>query len=659
MTISRLESISLNNFRSIGGRITVPLNAQVVLIYGANGAGKTSLLSGLEFALTGSIDAMERADPKYREYLVHRGESEADVSVVVQDLNPFHPASSELSFSGGHWGGSQAMKPVDARYFSERCYLAQATLGRLLEIYASKDVGQDSALVRFVNDVLGLDALENLIEGLKQAKDIRNARRLVPGIAELERAMAATREEEADWSAECDRHSAELNEIEQTMILQLSALESENAALPVNQQFSRAAVSRALSDSEVEPEQAKLIELTQFSRQIQAMVTRLAAAKKTPDEKDLPVLEADAAVAARTTTQWIETFGVQIDQILDEARSLFADLASVSETNPSAALASGLDRIEKELRLTGEALSADEAARAQHVELAQAADRDRSRIALVEEQIMSQTEGAAEIARLLAELVPHLHDNECVVCGRDFADISSEPLAAEVSRRASRFSEQAERLSQLSQARTSATVDLSRALSEMNALQSRIMDSSSRSINIAKRAELDNWTERLRTLQEEANRGSRLVSANANARRALAEASVNALTWSETRRDAIELARTLTLGSPAETEPLEEVLRRLDVDVRNRIREAEGRATTRSRLAQLQRNWLIVSQRLDTGRLRQQRAHDRRVELERTQTEIDARRDRARRISRTAETVQQSVIRTVFNENLNSLLLQP
>ena len=547
------------------------------------------------------------------------------------------------------------MDPVDARYFSERCYLAQATLGRLLEIYEGKDVGQDSALVRFVNDVLGLDALENLIEGLKQAKDIRNTRRLVPGIAELERSLAATREDEADRRVECDQLSVELNELERAMIFQLSALGPENAALPVSQQFSAAAITRVLSDSEVEPEQAKLIELTNFSRQIQAMASRVAAAKKTPAEKDLPVLEADAAVATRTTNQWLETSGVAIDQILDEARSLFADLPSVSETSPTAALASGLDRIEKELRLTSEALSADEVARTQHVDLAQAADRDRSRIALIEEQITNQTQGAAEIARLLAELVPHLHDNECVVCGRDFADISSEPLAAEVSRRASRFSDQAERLSQLSQARASATADLNRALSEMNSLQSRIMDTSSRSTNIVKRAQLDNWAERLRTLQEEANRGSRLVSAGANARRALAEASVHTVTWSETRRDAVELARTLALGSPSETEPLDEVLRQLDVHVRNRMDEAEGRAAIRSRLGQLQRNWLVVNQRLETELTRQQRAHDRRAEYERTQAEIDARRDRARQISRTAEVVQQSVIQTVFNENLNSI----
>jgi exonuclease SbcC len=50
-----LEAITISNFRSIRGSVTVPLDAPVVLIHGLNGAGKTSVLAAIELALTGQF----------------------------------------------------------------------------------------------------------------------------------------------------------------------------------------------------------------------------------------------------------------------------------------------------------------------------------------------------------------------------------------------------------------------------------------------------------------------------------------------------------------------------------------------------------------------------------------------------------------------------
>ena len=48
--IPSLKSITVTNFRSIKGAVKVPLDAPVVLMYGQNGAGKTSILSAIELA---------------------------------------------------------------------------------------------------------------------------------------------------------------------------------------------------------------------------------------------------------------------------------------------------------------------------------------------------------------------------------------------------------------------------------------------------------------------------------------------------------------------------------------------------------------------------------------------------------------------------------
>ena len=69
--MSGLISVSITDFRKIKGTITVPLTAPVVLIYGPNGMGKTSILSAIELGLTGKIPSFERVDQNYVKHLMH------------------------------------------------------------------------------------------------------------------------------------------------------------------------------------------------------------------------------------------------------------------------------------------------------------------------------------------------------------------------------------------------------------------------------------------------------------------------------------------------------------------------------------------------------------------------------------------------------------
>jgi len=79
----RINSLTVRDFRSIRGDVTVPMNAPIILIHGKNGAGKTSLLSGLELALTGQLASLDRIDPNLRKHLVNKGRNEAFVSASV------------------------------------------------------------------------------------------------------------------------------------------------------------------------------------------------------------------------------------------------------------------------------------------------------------------------------------------------------------------------------------------------------------------------------------------------------------------------------------------------------------------------------------------------------------------------------------------------
>ena len=178
MTERALTTVTISNFRSIRDTIVIPLDAPVVLLHGVNGAGKTSVLSALELALTGEVAELRRTD---REHLVHWGAEAAAVELMTADGTVgYHIGRSGLE-------GSPLLGPDDARFFTERCYLAQRTLGQLLEIYESAEGQGDSPLTRFVKDLLGLDELEALIDGLEPVKDKRLVKGLVPesGVPQL------------------------------------------------------------------------------------------------------------------------------------------------------------------------------------------------------------------------------------------------------------------------------------------------------------------------------------------------------------------------------------------------------------------------------------------------------------------------------------------
>ena len=176
MTKSQLKEIEITNFRSIRGRILVPLDAQVVLIHGENGAGKTSLLSAIEMALTGRMVAIQRADPNYDKQLLHRGAQTGKILLKAFLNGADVEFETQLKTAGAD---TLTCLPMGlAAFLSERCYLPQTLLGQLLQIYQDSGSGLDSPLSRFVGELLGLDTLDAVESGLKALGDIRNVRKI-------------------------------------------------------------------------------------------------------------------------------------------------------------------------------------------------------------------------------------------------------------------------------------------------------------------------------------------------------------------------------------------------------------------------------------------------------------------------------------------------
>jgi exonuclease SbcC len=85
MTAPRLKTLVIENFRSLRGKVVVPLDAQVVLVHGSNGMGKTSVLSALELALTGKIAHLTSDGNGYQSYLTTLGTEGGSVGLTTTD----------------------------------------------------------------------------------------------------------------------------------------------------------------------------------------------------------------------------------------------------------------------------------------------------------------------------------------------------------------------------------------------------------------------------------------------------------------------------------------------------------------------------------------------------------------------------------------------
>jgi len=174
--IDRLTSLAVRDFRSIRGPISVSLDAPAVLIHGPNGTGKTSLLSAIELGLTGAVVSLGRFDPDHLAYLPHKlGDGPTQITIATGTRN------GDAQADGKAITGKPLLNPGEARFYVERCYLTQATLGRLLEIYEHQDNRRtDSPLTRFVKEMLGLEALDALIDGLNAAGNVTRFRTIAP-----------------------------------------------------------------------------------------------------------------------------------------------------------------------------------------------------------------------------------------------------------------------------------------------------------------------------------------------------------------------------------------------------------------------------------------------------------------------------------------------
>lgn len=635
-----LRSLDISNFRSIRGQIHAPLDAKVVLVHGENGAGKTSLLSAIELALTGRVQSLERADPKYEKQLLHRSASGGSVAVQTTEGPTEGSFKALLSKKG-----AEVISVLDsskAMFFRERAFLPQSLLGQLLQIYqeAGSDLG--SPLAQFVGKLLGLDRLDALEAGLKPLVDVRNVRKNVDG-------WLATENEKSRLdrllSDQQKRKSAIQQEIDEGLDRVSSICEELELVVRTDEESLGEAGTLLADGRDIDA----FARLADQQRQLASLRREIETAQDSFGQQTIERL--DGASARDAYAAWQTEFHEPVEAFRVRVQSLFPDVSL--ESDPAIAAESALSRLRVEEKQLAQRAVQGRGDIVRHSAAQNERDVAVSQRTVIDEEIGQLSSSAGSLGSALAELTSFIEDDICPVCDRDFSEVTTTSLSEHVHEKVRTLSASAERLLTLGRTRTEAQVTIERLDHEIEAISARSLDEEGLA-NLERRladvravvAEIDGLLENLRV-------GSRLLAADVLARRAVSRAQSRDVALSAARATLSEFAVSIGADPIAEGEPFDAGADRLDTLLAAQAAALEHRLVLRRRGIDL-----IAAA---------QSAIARRVEVE-SQIAIDfaawqrtdhslelaqGLRDQGNTIRNAVDAVRSEIIRREFNERLN------
>lgn len=645
--IPRLKSVTITDFRSIRGTVTVPLDSPVVLIHGQNGAGKTSLLSAIELGLTGQVASLARVDPTFDSHLVHKAAAEGRVSITVGGLTD-QSQSVEFKSINKKFSGKGILSPLLSRFYGERCYLAQSTLARLLEIYQHKDARlTDSPLTKFVKDLLGLDQLDALVEGLHDAGDVRRLR-----------ASAKDYWDVRDLIPKVDTEIQRLTEeqlVLNTDILQLTQAVQAKLVMLGLPEKSDILSAPALAKLESEAAEPELQRMAKIRRDIGAVIAQWSTVQSGVTALERDAAEARSKISGELLQRWRDGTGRQLDATFSAMASYFSDLPSPSSTRPAHARSVALETVLAELKRCGSVLAHDSNDAKQLATLDEGIAKSRSRIAVLDEQIAKHAGAAGSLAEALNGILPHVHSENCPVCNRAFGEVSDQSLSEHLSRQISMLTESAGRLQALSKERVDGAASLANAERSRGIVAGRLLTSEARDELKTRVARLSEIQLTLQQFEAAVTEGEKIITEASDASSNLNQLRLRDQKATTIRAAAQKFAADLNLASIGESEPLIEALGRFQSYV-SKTEEALTAKEAARKEAQTSLRQLMAfeDRKLSIAKMIEDNSQ-RLMRLKQLRAVADRRISQAKELSLRARAQRTSIVRRVFNESLNAI----
>ena len=642
-----LKAITVTNFRSIRGQITVPLDAPVVLLYGQNGSGKTSILSAIELVLAGRVPSLERFDSNYASHLVHKQADRALISGTM-DSSDDDIKSTEIVVEGERIQGRQLLSDAHGRFYSERCYLAQATLSRLLEIYENKDVRRGgSPLTMFVNDLLGLNNLDALIDGLHDAGDIRRLRNGSPGYRDVRETIPIIQERVKSDTQALAQIDEELKDVSQRLQTLIGGVNVGDA------QQEGDTDGPSLLDTE--QEDVKLQRLSRLRLDMSVVRDQLDNNQSVIDPAERENVESAFAAADTELTNWRASAGVRLEELFERLRSVFSDVPSPDTIGPERARTAALGMLDTELNrcmglIARDAEDAEDLA-ALEQELASAQTRETA----LNEQIERHSKEAGTLAQALSGVLNHIHSDECPVCGHDFSESSTEPLEAHVSSRIAALTHSAGQLQSLMREQADARQTLL-------AVERRRDEKAARQLAAPMRVELkrrcvslEELKAELTTIEADAVSGEQMIAEAAAASRGLNQLRSRDQSTTTIRSTVVQFANELEIAAVEDGENLYTAIERILAEVGKMEMALSARLANRKEVVELQKERELTLKRR-TGVTRAiTESQERLGRLKRSKEMADLRIRQVRELVNRVRKTRTQIIRQVFSDALNTV----
>jgi exonuclease SbcC len=513
MTAPRLKTLVIENFRSLRGKVVVPLDAQVVLVHGSNGMGKTSVLSALELALTGKIAHLTSDGNGYQSYLTTLGTEGGSIGLTTTDAyKPGANLSGSLDFSDAKFEPMALLDNADARFFSERCYLPQATLGRLLEIY--DDQRTTSPLTLFVKELLGLDPLDALVDGLYPAFNVARVRNLVPGYRQLE-TLRSSLQTETIANAQLITNATEAAAGRLASLNTALAQISATPPLVIDATTELGAVRTVIETAR--DGDRTLVDLSRVRSELKALTEQW---RSLPTE-DASHYQADKErieqLAAEELSNWRTAKGQALEATLTELRVSFSDLPSIDD-GPEEARSAAVGRAEAEVARCTTLLANAKAATDRRRALETIIQRASARIEELNRALSKGAEDAKSLANALAGIAPHVNGETCPVCDRDYGEQDHGPLSAHIAAKIAALTSEAGRLQSLAKERAEESSRLSVAQRDLLSAVSGQMAAEDQAGLTVRSAQMANVVQQLKAMADDASQGARLIARAAEAR---------------------------------------------------------------------------------------------------------------------------------------------
>lgn len=631
-----LRNLTLGDFRRVEGTRRISLDAPVVLIHGPNGTGKTSILSALEMALTGRVSSMARQDEHYTAHLPYTGQPFATVQVdVAETLRP--TLMDRMTIAGSRVTGQPALNAEQARFYSERCYLDQTSLGRLLELYQVREGKQESILARFVNELLGLEDLDALRTGLHDATNLRTLKKLVDRLAEAD--DAAKRAERDETEASKQRVAA-AQELDHAVTQTVELLAAAGISIPGTRDIPEILQLARQTEPNVV---AALRQALNTDRELAGLRGRVAAvAERTTTQRRN---EAQAALQAATARKldWQQQRQPVLASWVADAEFVGIDLTQGWVQGVTAALSNNATELAEQERLRRERAVANE----QHALHRAALTKAESELAAAQLEASSLVEGLAAVQGVIT-------DDICPVCDRNYAELGAGHLGAHVQNKIARLAVQGTQLVELRRRRDELAQLVDQSRRDLAVIDNRLL-SPERLADLGNRqVTLEGLSARLNDL-DPVIRESETVNADEQAALRAADQLDTADSEHAFIGDRLaDFAERLHTTISVSESPSEACVRLVELSARA-VEQLQSADLARREMAEASRRLKTASDAYQAATTRVAEAVDRRTAWEGYVTEAKRRQRIARDVHDAASAARTTIVQRVFTESLNNV----